>query len=319
MSAAFTAVTLTTDWAAQAFGTELALAVYERKRAAGISSAGASSVSAGDDAQAASFWADLQDVLDDLCTSYVDHTAGADPYAGWEAFTLSSWRLAAGLSSSGFRRATTWPTDWTNMADAAYSFGQAQAGDIIGPWIFKDLQLGLSALKWTLYAGSWSWADGEIRYCFGGEDSDCDAARNSEISAWNTASWASGGATWSAEVGVYAPSPTTKQFYAYRYRAKIALASIYTGLASAVEFWGLASYAVGAFADIDNLGLVDSQWFLMDTQAVDTEETRSSALLGDYGNPVETLPLACPFTGDVFYSYYVANVQSLLKWNFTNA
>ncbi len=70
---------------------------------------------------------------------------------------------------NGFRRATTWPTDWTDYNDPAYSYGRIEEGDIIGPWLFNDAYNGLNLLRWgwipssgtnySLY-GAWS-GDGE--------------------------------------------------------------------------------------------------------------------------------------------------------------
>jgi len=84
---------------------------------------------------------------------FIDYTQAIDGgFNGQEIpkYDLASFRVAAGLHVDGYRRATDWPTDWTNPADTAYSHGPMEAGDIIGPWVFDDLQNALAALRWTL-------------------------------------------------------------------------------------------------------------------------------------------------------------------------
>jgi len=316
MSAAFTAVTLITDWAAQAFGTELALAVYERKRAAGISSAGASSVSAGDDAQAASFWADLQDALEDLCTSYVNHTVSIHQEAAVPMFTLSSWRAEAGLSSSGFRRATTWPTDWTNMADPAYSFGQAQAGDIIGPWIFEDLQNGCSALQWTV--ANASPIDNEQRLGLG-DGANCSDARQDNVDVFDAAGWNVAAGSWFAYIDVHQESGSIF-INSFRNRCAFEATGLPTANACAIDVYvSPEAYGAVTFTDIDNLSFSEGHLSYRESLAEATNATRDSSVLGDYDNPVEAMPFFCPYTADVEYAYSVTAAVFILKWNFTNA
>ncbi len=93
----------------------------------------------------------MQEMLEALAPHFVDHrqigyddTSATDPIA---PFTLSTWREAAGLNSSGFRRATAW--DDTSV-DPPFSYGLIQTGDIAGYWIWEDIVKGLRALKWTV-------------------------------------------------------------------------------------------------------------------------------------------------------------------------
>ena len=57
-----------------------------------------------------------------------------------------------------FRAATEWPSDWTDWSDAAYveNGRYAEKGDIIGPWIFQDIQDCFNMLVWTQREGVWS-------------------------------------------------------------------------------------------------------------------------------------------------------------------
>ena len=74
-------------------------------------------------------------------------------YDGWDLLTngeipkyanLAAVFDAAGLEHSGWRRYTTHPDEAGVVA-----YGQMQAGDIIGPWIFEDIQKCLNVLVWT--------------------------------------------------------------------------------------------------------------------------------------------------------------------------
>jgi len=139
---------------------ELTLAYSERRQAISQS---AYTPAAGKDVQAASYWTALQNWLETNCTSFIDHVNGPLNPAGtaFLYFTLATWRATAGLNTSGFRRSADWDPaadDWTDIVtpDPMFTvaggggFGQMQAGDTIGPWIFEDLQKGFGALKWSI-------------------------------------------------------------------------------------------------------------------------------------------------------------------------
>lgn len=136
MTAPFTPVVHGLDWQAVAFHNQMRSALDERRAAIGLASA-FPALGTGADLQAAAIYSALQSGMESICTEFLNHTGGDANFPAW--YTLASWRAAAGLGA-GFRRATTW---------GAYSYGTMQAGDIIGPWVFQDIQRGLSALQWT--------------------------------------------------------------------------------------------------------------------------------------------------------------------------
>lgn len=101
------------------------------------------------------FVADMQSAL----TSGVYYGRAVNPDASFDNLSsttdypddysvlgLSQLYEDAGITS-GFRRCTTKPADWTNYNDAAFAYGSVQDGDLIGPWIFKDLQDLLHAIR----------------------------------------------------------------------------------------------------------------------------------------------------------------------------
>ena len=89
----------------------------------------------------------VQNFTQTLPPSFVDHTQTIEGKTSVPMFTLTTWRDAAGLNTNGFRRVTEW--DGTGIP--TFCYGIAQDGDIMGYWIFDDLQKGLSTLKWTTH------------------------------------------------------------------------------------------------------------------------------------------------------------------------
>ena len=109
--------------------------------------------------QEAVFWADgypqkaLQERIERLVLVYAKSHAGGEALAAGHYdgapsvplyASLAEAFAAAGLDYSDWRRYTTHPDDGGEVA-----YGQMQAGDIIGPWIFEDLQKILNVLVWT--------------------------------------------------------------------------------------------------------------------------------------------------------------------------
>lgn len=167
------------DWTAIANGQELYTAYSQRRQAIGMTAATIPAI--GDDAQSfiyeiqswvygyASYF--LQSHSTDgtyLGDSYFHGRSNLDNFGGSNLnWTNENVFKACGLwkdsSHYGFRRCTTWPTDWTNYNDAAFSLGAAQAGDLIGPWIFVDLQAVFNKLVWY-YNGAPAIADCANKY-----------------------------------------------------------------------------------------------------------------------------------------------------------
>ena len=79
-----------------------------------------------------------------LTSGWVNHNAG--PLNVGETdflfFDRSSFASVAGLNDPDLWRRKV------NMGDA-FSYGKMQIGDIIGSWIFEDLQAALTAMKWV--------------------------------------------------------------------------------------------------------------------------------------------------------------------------
>lgn len=131
-------------------------------------------------------------------------------------WTLATWRTSAGIAS-GFRRATTWPTDWTDYSDAAYvaaGYGFMQEGDILGPWIFVDLQEGLNRLIWRpIIDVSVSWQHNDVATLW--------SPSNSSHAVWATAKAA-------AQANYAAYTPIKSAFYPFAEVTGTLVSSVYT-------------------------------------------------------------------------------------------
>ena len=180
----------TTDWTPgniQQYANEFWEAIKERKIIMGQDVSSFHIPTAGAQIQAASVSAPtsptgtfsfrwLQDWLFDWANIGMfrrSHDANGDPIPaptdGDELYAVTNWgpySLLASVSGipakNQFRRATTWPTDWTDWNDPAYSLGKIelyspwQTGDILGPWIPADIQSAINKLVWRLGSRRWT-------------------------------------------------------------------------------------------------------------------------------------------------------------------
>jgi len=159
---------ISTDW-----GTDWGLGMWEEHMVA----------QTGGDAQDGSWWLEIQRWLIGAGTLFVDDTLPIDGYYvdnnQIRIFTSQKYLYLSGLKESettdwstgwGFRRAKAWypkdvkpgwTDDWTDPEDPMWTTAGIHNGgrgyidtfyqpnDIIGPWIFEDIQNCLSTLKWT--------------------------------------------------------------------------------------------------------------------------------------------------------------------------
>ena len=180
---------------------EIVLAYSERRQA--IRQSAVSALVSGDNAQDTTFWLGMQRWCETVVSAsnhwqdrmyYLDHTVTIEGIGqcDFPFYTLAAFRYNSGLID-GFRRATTWPTDWTDYADAAYSYGTIQSGDIIGPWIYEDLQKALDSFKKTGVKTNQADASGgdtaQLRFvsCSSGET--YAAALADATTKWGSTSW----------------------------------------------------------------------------------------------------------------------------------
>ena len=174
--ASFTSVAAGADLQAVALYTEIEDSLFHRFDVTGAAGTpgfavdGGSTVS-GDDIQDATFWADRQTAMETLVINAFSAGRGfvsdngaigvpASSRLNYSGSIFSSvnffetaadlWALVVG-NGSGPRRVVgaAYPVDSTSLTDPAFSFGKCQAGDIIGPWLTRDLQQALNFLRFT--------------------------------------------------------------------------------------------------------------------------------------------------------------------------
>lgn len=258
-----------------------------------------------------SYFTLLQSELEYLAPLYVNHATGPlnAGKTGFLYFSLLTWRTAAGLNASGFLRSTDGIT---------FYFGQMQAGDIIGSWIFEDLQKGFGALKWTLW-GSYSTVyeqkntdAGPPNYGQGYDDA---------VATWNAGGWW-GPPYFSSFYEVYASkssSPSSPVYWAMRKRSLVTLNSLPEINRSMDVYVQVTGPAGGyCFLDFDSTGAGLGQFFLEQEVPIFSGATK----LLDYIGDISTCPLVVgemeSKAGGVGYQFECDNIGLLIKWNFTN-
>lgn len=314
---------------------EITLAYSERRQAIGQS---AYTPTDNKDVQDANYWKTFQDWLEVNCMYFVDYINGPLNPAGTDFlyFTLATWRAAAGINASGFRRVpegVAW--DGTNPPVGGYSYGKMQADDVI-PAVFAEIQAGFAVLQWTMtYEGGSFYQTGYPSTCSSyqrqsrvasGSNNICEDAMAAMDTSW-AAGWnpVSDGPRerYSAEASSHDNYLPSAKYYWYSGRTKSG--SIITGIPTFRPHAATLYTAVFILAwnvsesEIDGYGMSPGLLWLWQNFAEATVATRISTILGDSEiAPVHTLGWTCPaaYKGirvETFFGFW------LLKWNFSNA
>ena len=344
--AGFTAIVDGLDWTDTGFLTELWLSYAEREAVYDRTWSAKTNVVAGEDAQALKVadgmgWSNLQEYVEVLVPNYVDHTAVITNLLTIPMFTVTNWRSVAGVYTGGYRRATHYDPandDWTDLADPMYTaaqtggFGIARSGDIIGPWIFDDLQKGLSALKWTTAEGGTTTNDQFIGNVQGVLDASCATASADHLSKWAATNWTDA-ATDSKTIYEawgqrrYFADPLY-DFWGYRERAKALCGAdnaIWTNHACSISIYSIVSEVGCTFSDMDGLGWnSDYLCFVDDIPSTQTGTQRAMTnYIGASDSPVAAVPIGCAASSvqygiETRVNNYGGNVfYEIRKWTFS--
>lgn len=335
---AFTTVTTKADWIQNLDKiNEIVLSYSERRQAIGDSAVAARV--AGDDAHAQSFWRGIQNWLEAECVHFVNDAVAIAGESAVTMFTLATWRTAAGINASGFRRATVWEPDadapdWT--VDPEYAYGKIAVGDIYGPWILDDLQKGLAALKWTNahLAASAANTDSNSHVFAGSGGNDCATDRGLCEDNYD-AGW---GSTWGYAYYIcirwassYYAIPPDAAFSGFSVeRAKSAPKVTIPVISDVTCDWQLYVLPSKAtkydnfmppvtFVDLDAGGWVENELDLWDSgSGVSSSGIVADELSGTTTFPMDlTTAVNCPLGGDIFEGMQVTMVDWILKWNFS--
>jgi hypothetical protein len=130
----------------------------------------------------------------ELVPQYVNYTINPSNTNAIVMFTVETWQEVSGLTNDGiFRRLTD--IDEIGKAATNWLYGIAQEGDIVGHWLWADLQAGYTALKWTAPEVDGTRSNG-LRYArkSGSSDDDCATALSDHQALWAGNTYGSFGA-----------------------------------------------------------------------------------------------------------------------------
>ena len=290
---------------------EIILAYSERRQCVG--DAAIDALEAGDVKQDATFWRGMQDWIETNCVKWVDYDAtitGGD--ASLPVYTITSFRSRASLPSTGFRRATEWPTDWTNPADAAYSFGKITAGDIVGPWIFEDMQAAFDAMRWSIIE-----TGGFADYFENGQvmgQSETGATMQDAIDAliasWDNTQWFGGNFTMFYSALFESYILVDPGAGGYRQRGSKTITGIADHLNHSAVFYANIESTGNYFNDCDFSG---PGWFEIETFTSSSTTTRVVSRLS-----YSEIPIPSSYSVDTYYESESTDTAIILKWDFTN-
>ena len=196
----------------------------------------------------------MQDACQYVSSGYVDHRQGDLSCLS----AVPSWQTSDATASNFlFAAMANGQTGWRRQARCGTFSepGQAQEGDIIGPWIFEDMQRALNLLRWIPVGGCFKPPDDpdehNMKYALG-TDTDLIAAEGSAEADWDDSDyWVNGyyirAGTWVRRTdGGYQAAACRNYFYATTDHLRVGAcdydlyfpARAYTGegTASLVEF-----------------------------------------------------------------------------------
>lgn len=268
----------------------------------------------------------IQEMLEALAPRFVDHrqsgytdASATDPIA---PFTVSTWREAAGLNSSGFRRATAWDDTST---DPPFNYGLIQTGDIAGYWIWEDIVKGLKALKWTVaFTTTTSRQKNLVPYATESEVGDTlsDAISIGDA-AWAAPGWQDatsilfvpryvyieiqGPGTFDT-YSIYADAERNKLSRAFGMESPVALSATFL----ARPYKDMTDY----YYDLENKA--EDTWYELETVGVPANSTAATMTVYSIASPSTT-----PFADAVIEankSYGCASdARVILKWTFSHS
>ncbi len=293
-----------TDWTPgniQQYADELWKALEERQKASGNSInsifpvTGANiqtGISAAPTTTTGKFgWRYIQDQIASICTSFVrshndSGVALATDYYDGQA-TIEMWTFAnlmkavrGGTAQSDFRRATSYPTDWANWADANYSVGKIALGtprDIFGPWIPTDIQKALNMLVWTKNPTLWGTDEDNRRQV----EAQCDEyaspppcnwafVKTEAETDWDGNAADNYGSTPTAYSQGFRQTPSWNVWHAYLYRqfSYLAGSGLWAGCKRAIDYYAKATKFRDAF-DAYGDDVLEDLWSLWETETPD--------------------------------------------------
>ena len=267
-------------------------------------------------------WSRVQKWLEEVCIDFIDHSVDLTTVGEPPRYTLASWRSAAGINPSGFRRSTTDP-----VSGALY--GRMQEGDVIGSWIFDEIQAGLSVLKKTrvgLSSQTTTLDSGAQLSAASLVFNTCANAKNSYDSqwppAWNNTTFPYYRASYNT---TYIPASSFWNFGGYRNRSKpkinTSLGLKLTPFKHQADCWLLAgwdAFGIDVFLDIDGISNGNGLLWNLEHFANSNDTSHVTAYVGD--TTLDPNPDSCPVVAQgATHGMFANYAWWVIEWDFTNS
>lgn len=244
---------------------------------------------------------------------------------------LTDFYTKAGMNPSGFRRAIEWDPavdDWTDIYDPMFfDFGSCEGGDIIGPWLYDDLQKAFSALRWTKTVNQYidRYRRGEVQSAAYLLCTDALADANAQ---WDVASWQNNYSLYLYRVAARLRYTGTKWIFknVLRQRAEGYYTMATDTIPCALDIYMFSQqtymdYIAFDWADADSLGLLQDEWVRM-LQLVEASQLQRDFIFPDPNidtNPIASTGISCPTPDEIGIEVHrQSGIGVVKKWNFTN-
>jgi len=314
--ATFTALSAWTSAQDRTAANEIVLAYSERRQC--VLDGAIAELASGDNAQDTVFWTAMQEWVASSITAeeWIDDNATiTDGDAALPVHTIATFKTNSTLTGGttgviGFRRATTWPSDWTDYADAAYSYGPIESGDIVGPWIYEDLQKAFDAMRWSHKQGA-VYGVAQKKGVRAGFYATAEEAVSAALSAWPTA-WDDGAVlSYISSFRVQVSADGWWSCIVVRNRENDIFQSIPVHLAHSASAYRQITDDGATFNTVD---FATPGWYESGTFASATVATRTAVEL-----PFSDFPAPVGYSENIYYGAFSDSDSSIiLKWTFTN-
>ena len=274
----------------------------------------------------------LQTNLLAMVGSFINHTVDHNTTNAVVYWTVAEWQTETGLTNAGVFRRLTDPTQ-AALPAPTWLYGIAQEGDIVGAWIFEDLQAGYSALKWTAHDGNPSSFTNEVRTGTvpGTGNLVCSTAKSQHDSSWTSPAWAYTGLSvlYVATAFYEINGGPRYDFDSLRYRGQKSISGVSTNVGCYVDFYALVSTTGGGadtVFDIDGIGATPGNLFMCQAIGLATNATRSMTNWIDGvswdTSPVDVMGWGCASATNNYgfsMNYTASGGEAFLKWDFSNS
>lgn len=187
-------------------------------------------------------------------------------FSDYNFTTASFFTLVNG--GTGWRRYTTHPDDGGSLL-----YGPIQAGDVIGDWLYEDIQAGFNLKVKRTQWGIWDTLNGGHTYGLGEFEADAATAKSAATTDFNAQPT---GIAWTPESSTYldvfdggtAPDTYTASMTRGASDMKIELGFEYNYKCEMKFHFIPLAVSGGTFHLQDATGLVENYWHLLDTQTI---------------------------------------------------